>query len=276
MTNKNKQKILTLGPKYSYSYNVTYKKYNNKYEIICENQIENVFEKVSKNKNLIGIVPIENLINGNVRESFLALKKYKVKINKAYDFNIKHCLASQTKEFKEITSHPQAIAQSSEFLKTYRKNNINISTCNSTSKAMKIAKENQNYAGIGSELAAKEIGLKILATNIGNIENNITRFIEISQTETIPENSSNIKTSLIIEPKIDRSGLLFEILSIFKIKDINLTKIESIPNGKKIGEYIFYIDIDASLNKTKVQEAINFLKTIVNIHLFGSYKIEKI
>ena len=81
---------------------------------------------------------------------------------------------------------------------------------------------------------------------------------------------------MIITPTEDRAGLLFEILSVFEIKGINLTKIESMPTGNKMNDYIFYIDIDGALAEQRVQDAIMFLRTFVTVDVFGSYNIEEI
>lgn len=266
-----KSKILTLGPEFSYSYNLSKETYPDD-EIICLNSIEEVFERVSKDENLIGIIPVENMINGTVRETFISLRNYKVKITKAYDYGISHCLASQSNNFTKILSHPQALAQSSNFLKQFRDKNIKIEESSSTSKAFELAAENESIAAIGSKLGAKKYKLKIFNENIGNNSNNVTRFIEIRKNKI--ENIGQ-KTSMIIEPKEDRAGLLFEILAIFKIKDINLTKIESLPTGEKFGEYIFYIDVEASLTDKELLDAIKFLETFVNVYLFGSYDVDK-
>jgi len=262
-----------LGPKFSYSYNLSNQVYGDleDCEIVCKSSIEEVFENVKKHNNSIGIVPIENMINGSVRETFVCLKKYKLKISKSYDFGIHHVLASKSDSFKQILSHPQALAQSSNFLKQYREKGVEILEASSTSRAFELASQDENIAAVGSYVGAVNYNLDVLAKNIENNPNNVTRFIEIRNEE---ENGINgVKTSMIIEPKIDRAGLLFEILSIFKIKDINLTKIESLPTGEKMGEYIFYLDVEAKLSDKNLIDAITFLETFVGVYLFGSYDV---
>lgn len=266
------QKIIAaLGPEYSYSHNLTQQIYNKAKYILC-NTIENIFKEVSKNPKIIGIVPIENMINGTVRETFFALKNYKVKINKAYNYKIENCIASQTQDkFTKIITHPQPIGQCSEFLKQYRDKGIEIITTSSTSKAFQIAKENKDYAGIGSTIGAEQNKLTILHKNIGNNKYNQTRFIEISQQDI--QSKNNTKTSMMIEPQEDRAGLLFEILALFKIKNFNLTKIESIPTGNKLDTYIFYIEVDGNIENKDFKQTLDFLKTIAKVYIFGSYKV---
>lgn len=271
-----KKKVALLGPKYSYSYNVTNEVFGKDVDIIYCSNISDIFSCVCKDDSVLGMVPIENLINGNVRETLVGLKKNKVKIQKAFDYEIHCCLASQSDKFTKIVSHPQPIGQCSDYLKTYRDKGYDILECASTSRAMEMAKEDSSIAGIGSIVCANAQGLKIIDNNIENNSNNMTRFLLISQNEVKSSTLKNAKTSMMIEPNYDRAGLLFEILSVFKIKDINLTKIESIPTGNKIGEYLFYIDVQSDLKEKRMQDAIKFLETFVSVYLFGSYDVERV
>lgn len=192
------------------------------------------------------------------------------------DMPIHHCLASKSEKFTKIISHPQALAQCSRFLEEYKIKKIIIQESASTSKAMELASEDKEYAAIGSTLAAKNFGLKILKKDIENNHDNVTRFILISRNENFEFKSKNIRTSLMLIPKEDMPGLLFKMLSPFATAGINLTKIESIPTGKKFGEYIFYIEISGSIKENKIKTAIEFLKNMVNVDVLGSYEIEDV
>ena len=262
--------VYTLGPKFSYSYNLTAKQFPGQ-KIICLNNIESIFEKVNQEKNARGILPIENMLNGSVRESLLALKKYSVCIEKSFDMEIEHILAAQSKKYQKIISHPQSLAQCSDYLKN---KNCQIVETSSTSEAMFLASQDKTLAAIGNEEAVKYYGLVAIKRNISNKSQNITRFIEIKNAS---KKCSRVgtKTSMIITPREDRAGLLFEILSVFEIKKINLTKIESIPTGKKMNDYIFYLDIDGALEEKRIQDAVDFLETFVKVDVFGSYNIEE-
>jgi len=263
-------KIYTLGPKFSYSYNLAAKIFPIK-KIICLDNIDSIFRKISQEKNSRGIVPIENMLNGSVRESLLALKEYSICIEKSYDMRIEHVIAAQKRVYEKIISHPQPLAQCSQYL---QKNKWKIIEASSTSEAMLIASQDEKAAAIGSQEAANYYGLSIIKRNISNKSQNVTRFIEVRN--SLKKCSiAGIKTSMIIEPRQDRAGLLFEILSVFEIKKINLTKIESIPTGNRMNDYIFYLDIDGALEEKRVRDAIEFLKTFVKVDVFGSYNIEE-
>ena len=105
------------------------------------------------------------------------------------------------------------------------------------------------FAAVGSREAAEHYGLQIINERIEDHHDNATRFLVISlQENTMQENA---KTSLLLDPKEDRPGLLFHVLAPFAAQNINLAKIESLPSGKKMGEYLFYIEIDGDVRDKK-------------------------
>lgn len=265
-------KIAILGPKGSYCHIIAEMTFPKNEFLFC-NTIEDIFRVVSSKEVEQGISPIENMLQGTVREAIFALKRYKVKINALYHLPIHHCLAALSPNFKKIISHPQAIGQCSAFLENYRKKGMLIEEVSSTSKAMEIASKDKECAAIGSSLAAKEFNLTVLKTSIEDNHDNLTSFILISNKEN-PINKSHSRSSILIHPLKDRPGLLYEILAIFKIKDINLTKIESIPSGKKIGDYLFFIEIEGNLHDENVKSALEFLRSIHEVYPFGSYEVK--
>lgn len=263
------EKIIVLGPQYSYSYNLA-SEYYSEDKLVCVDNIGDVFKEVSKNKDCKGIVPIENMLNGSVRETFLNLRKYPLIILRAFDYKIENILASNNERYSKIVSHAQPLAQCSDFIRAQK--DIEVIETSSTSKAMKLASEDESCAAIGNKKSAEHYGVKIINTEISNKDLNITRFVEISQTKPV-DFKAGAKTSMMIKPLEDRAGILFEILSVFRIKNINLTKIESIPTGVKMNDYVFYLDIDGSLEEKRIIDAIEFLRTFVEVNVFGSYEI---
>jgi len=258
-----------LGPQYSYSYNLA-SEYYTESEIVCVQSIGKVFKEVAEHADHKGVVPVENMINGSVRETFLYLEKYQLKIVRAFDYQIENILASNSAKYTKIASHAQPLAQCSEYIQSV--DGIEIVEASSTSAAMQLAAEDDSVAAIGNTKAAQHYGVSVVKTDICNKERNVTRFIEISQ-NTYESEDVRDKTSIMIRPREDRAGILFEILSIFHIKNINLTKIESIPTGAKMNDYIFYIDIEGDLKEQRIADALRFLKTFVEVETFGSYSV---
>ena|SRR3989344_4928737 len=263
-------KIAVLGPDYSYSHLVSMNIFPTEKLILCS-KIEEVFKLVADKKVEKGVIPIENMLQGSVRESILGLLKYKVKIHEAYTVAIRHCIAGKSKQYTKIISHPQALGQCSTFLA-----GKNIVETSSTSKAMETAAQDESFAAIGSKEAAEHYGLNILQEGIVDNPDNVTQFLVISAEEkniSDKEMSGKARTSLLLKPKEDRPGLLFMLLAPLAAQNINLVKIESLPSGKKMGEYFFYMEIDAHVQEERVKSALEFLRNNVEVHSLGSYEV---
>lgn len=260
-------KAALLGPEYSYSHLLAMKIFSREELSLCS-RIEDVFKEVVEHQAVKGIIPLENMLQGSVRESIMALLRYKdnIRINQGYTVNIHHCLAAKKNDYVKIISHPQALAQCSAFL-----SGKEIIESSSTAKAMEIAADDDTLAAVGSREAAEHYGLQIINERIEDHCDNATRFLVISlQENTMRENA---KTSLLLDPKEDRPGLLFYILAPFAAQNINLAKIESLPSGKRMGEYLFYIEIDGDVRDKKVKAALDFLKHSIDIYPLGSYDV---
>lgn len=256
-----------LGPAYSYSDLVARKVFPEQ-ELFHLYSIRDIFTMIESGGAEKAIIPIENMIHGSVRESIMGLLRHPVKINQAYTFQIHHCLAAQKKSYEIITSHPQALGQCSSFI---AKQGKDIEDCDSTAMAMRKASLYPRYAAIGSPEAAEHYGLRVWYDNIEDNHDNVTRFFAISLEETIAKEKA--RTSLILRPKEDRPGLLFDVLAPFKLQNINLVKIESLPSGKKMEEYAFYLEIDGNTQERRVQKALQFLEDSIEVTSLGSYNV---
>lgn len=257
--------IAALGPEHSYTHIAAQAAFDG--NIILTRSIKAAFEKVLKGEAEAALVPVENMLHGSVRETLLGLLQ-EVGIAAAYTMPIHHCIAAQGK-YDKIASKQEALNQCEKKLAEIGKPTISTS---STSEAFKLATNDPSIAAIGAKKAAEHYGLTILAENIEDNPSNKTTFIEIRKQGGTQGN----RTSLAIMPHEDRPGLLFEILSVFKIKNINLTKIESIPTGNKLGEYNFFVEIDGNAKHKNVQDALRFLETIVRVKNLGSYKMTQL
>lgn len=261
------RKIYVLGPAFSYSYNLAVKKYAN-WEIICCESITEAIKQAMQDESTRALVPVENMLGGSVRETLFGLQKKNAQIVQVIDYEINNVIAAQKSSFKKVASHSQALDQCNNFIQKRKLEKIEMTA---TSKAMELAAEDEEVAAIGSPEAAQHYGLKVISQKISNKANNTTRFLEIKRANQGKERAAGEKTSLIITPKEDRAGLLFEILSVFQVKKINLTKIESMPTGRKMNDYLFYLEIEGALKDKEVKEAINFLRTWMKVDVFGSY-----
>lgn len=263
-------RIAVLGPAGTFSHEAALK-YDKNAEMIFVNSIWDVFEVVEQGKADSGIVPVENSIEGVVGTALDAFVRTDKKIKQEIIIPIRHCLcgSGRIEDMKEVYSHPQALGQCRSILRSL---NAKIFQANSTAAAAEeVAKANgTKKACICSRLAAKTYGLKIIKEDVQDEKNNMTRFFVINSTDAEP--TGNDKTSLAVFPQNDRPGLLYEILGVFSKRKINLTRIESSPSRKKLGEYIFFIDIEGHRKDKLINEALQELKRgIKKVKIFGSY-----
>ena len=192
-----------------------------------------VFRSVELEEVDYGVLPIENSIEGSVNQVYDLFLKHCLEICGEVILKITYCLIANPNadlnSIRRVYSHPQALAQCSNFLEKLMRKAI--PTYN-TAGSVKIIKEEdtEDTAAIASERAAEIYGMKILAKNISNIPDNFTRFLIISK-EDAPQSGSD-KTSIIFSIK-HVPGTLYEALGVFARRRINLTKIESRPAKEK-------------------------------------------
>lgn len=218
-----------------------------------------------------GVVPIENSVEGSVGATLDLLRESNVKIAGEILLPVRHCLLAKGKlsDIRVICSHPQALAQCRKFVKThFRKAETREAL--STTQAARMASEDAGIGAIASEEAAKVYDLKILMKNIQDYRENTTRFIVIGKKSPAP--SGKDKTSILVYLEKDRPGALYEILKEFAVRKINLTKIESRPAKRAIGEYFFYIDCEGHEKDKLVKGALGEIsKKVYSLKVLGSY-----
>jgi len=273
-------KIAYLGPQGTFTEEAL-----NKYisDIKSEDEIEKipyatmqeVIKSVDRGETVEGIVPIENSLEGsvNITLDFLTFES-EAKIIREITIPIRHSLIGKEKvavsKIKKIISHPHATAQCKNFISAYLKD-TEIIAANSTAEAIKMLQETDNsVAAIGTETAAKIYGLKIIKKDIEDNKENKTRFIFLGN--SIQAKTGKDKTSIVCFLKEDRPGSLFTILKEFAERNINLTRLESRPAKKDLGDYVFLIDIDGHLHDREIFEALEVLrKTVYLVKILGSY-----
>ena len=239
--------------------------------------ITQVIEYVDKNENILGVIPVENSIEGAVREAIDCLIKAKnpdLQYLAEYIMPIRHCLLSKNTEINSITgliSHPQAIGQCLGFIHEKLPKNIDIVKATSTAKSAALLNEYPlTYAAIGSAKTAELYNLNILEKNINDDPTNQTRFILIGKYKT--SNTGNDKTSLAFSTE-NKPGMLLEALKVFQNYNINLSYIDSRPSKIKFGEYTFLVDFDGHVSDEIIDKAIDELKEKTSyFRIVGSYE----
>ncbi len=266
--------IGTLGPEGSFSEKAA-KQWNNKAELQYYDDIFDTVDALLRNEVDYSIVPIENSIEGSITLTLDLLMEQKLIITGEVIVQIEHCLLSIGKrdEIKVIMSIPQALSQCKKYIKKNFKN-IEVRSTLSTSQAAKLASESKHIAAIASRESAMIYGLEILDENIQDMNENFTRFIVIGK--AVPPPTGNDQASLSVYLEKNRPGALYEILGEFANKGIDLTKIESRPTKKVLGDYLFYIDLKGHIEDRIIKDAIGKVKGKVGmLKILGSYPAAK-
>ncbi len=242
------------------------------------NGLHSVIKSIAYNNCDAAVVPIENSVEGGVTATLDALWKFPdININKAIVLPIKHALISngEMSNISEVLSHPQALAQCSEWLSENLPNAITLPT-NSTSEAVNMVNGSKFRAAIGSKSLIKIEGLKELAFPINDVPGNCTRFVLISK-----ESNSGLANiaSFAFSLLSNKPGALLEAINYIADFGFNMSKIESRPSKRELGEYIIYIDLEIKNqdNFGNFLELKNNLKPLCeNFIDFGCYFSENV
>lgn len=274
------RKLLFLGPNGSYS-DFAKNKFIDAFNINCVStnlkSISSVIKalKDENSEDIVAVIPIENSIEGIVRETLdnlSSLKKEGIKIIAETTMNIEHSLIGhcKLKDIKIIRSHPQALAQCKQFIHANFPDTLIEEATLSTSAAIKSLNEkDKSVAAIGSPECAKMYNVPIIKENINDEENNKTRFILLGK--FLAPQTGKDKTSITFSTE-NKAGALSKILTILDSYNINMSYIDSRPSKKELGEYIFYIDFEGHILDEKIQMAFADIKPLVKMfHIIGSY-----
>jgi len=244
-------------------------------DLVSFDSILDVLDAVEKNVVNIGVVPIENSIEGPVGVTLdLLVHDYDLKIKREIIIPISHNLLinpdADISDVRFVYSHIQALSQCRKFTEGL---GVVVNATPSTSAAAEMVKGKRNSGAIGTKRAAKIYGLKIAASDIQDYKNNVTRFVVIDKNDH--DKTGNDKTSIVFSIMEDRPGGLYEILEVFADNSINLTKIESRPSKEKLGSYIFFVDFEGHRSDKLIGYILNIIRSKVGyIKVLGSYPTE--
>ena len=220
-----------------------------------------------------GVLPIENSSNGSVRAVYDLLQDHRLSVVRSTRLCIRHELLAlpgvKLSDITEIYSHEQAIGQCSQFLNGL--NGVRVIPCDNTAVAAKMVAErgDRHAAAISSHPCAALYGLECVSDDIQDSDNNYTRFICVSKDPAIYAGANRI--SLIIATE-NRPGALYEILSKLAALGINMTKLESCPVTGRNFEFIFFLELEASVKDPSVLAMLEEMeRCCANFLFLGSY-----
>jgi len=244
--------------------------------LACES-FDGVFRAVSTGKATHGILPVENSIGGSIHRNYDLLIEHDLPIVGEVELPIRHHLlalpGTTIEHVQRIYSHPQALAQCERFLKELP--NVRVTPTYDTAGSAKLIREQAlaDAAAIASERAAQVFELETLRSDIQDYSDNITRFLLISR--TAEADAAADKTTLVFS-LANAPGALFKALSVFALRDIDLTKIESRPIRGRPWEYLFYVDIPVSRQDLRCARALvhlaEFARTLRTLGSYPSWK----
>ncbi|XP_057449056.1 arogenate dehydratase/prephenate dehydratase 2, chloroplastic-like [Lotus japonicus] len=277
------------GVRGAYSESAAQKAYPNCEAVPCE-QFDTAFEAVERWLVDRAVLPIENSLGGSIHRNYDLLLRHRLHIVGEVKYAVHHCLMAnhgvKLEDLNRVLSHQQALAQCEN---TLTKLGLVREAVDDTAGAAKhIAFHKIQDAGAVASSAAAEIyGLNILAQDIQDDSDNVTRFLMLAREPIIPGTDRPFKTSIVFSLE-EGPGMLFKALAVFALRQINLTKIESRPlrkqplrasddngNGSKYFDYLFYVDFDASMADQSAQNALRHLKEFATfLRVLGSYPLD--
>jgi prephenate dehydratase len=240
-------------------------------------RITDVLDAAEKGRVDIGFVPIENAIDGTVNATLDGLVfDYDLLIQREVVVDIHlHLMATPGTDLGKVTrvhSFPVALAQCQKFLDEHLPG-VDQAAANSTADAARVLGEHPEPGGaaIAPRVAAELYGLEILAEDVEDHPENKTRFVSVAALG-IPAPTGHDRTSVVCFQRADRPGSLHEILGQFSARNINLTKLESRPTKRGLGDYCFLIDLSGHLGHEVVADCLRVLHAeMAGVKFLGSY-----
>jgi prephenate dehydratase len=225
-----------------------------------------------------GITPVENSIEGTVGAVMdMLVKDVNLMIREEIVLPVFQYLLAQPgiklSQITDIVSHPQAIDQSKNFIRKKLPKavlHLSYSTADAAMRVSSSGSKKRNFAAIGAKGLTKLYGLSVIAEKINDYPDNSTRFIVLSKKDHA--RTGNDKTSIVFSIAKDKPGGLYDILGEFARRNINLTKVESRPSKRALGDYFFFIDLEGHRSQKGVADALSLIKKrVAFFKLLGSY-----
>jgi len=242
-------------------------------ETVPVEQFEDVFSAVASGRTSHGLLPVENSTGGSIHRVYDLLLEHDLPIVAETELQVVHHLVAlpgtELPQIRRVCSHPQALAQCEAFLRSLPDIEI-VATYDTAGSARLIRDQNlTNTAAVASARAAELFGLHIVRSAIQDYRDNITRFLLVAR-DPQPIGTPD-KTSVVFALP-NAPGALFKALSVFALRDIDLTKLESRPMRGRPWEYLFYVDLAAGRADVRCGRAIVHLAESARwVKTLGSY-----
>lgn len=243
--------------------------------------IAQTLRSVAEYQTQLAVVPVENSIEGSVTMTLDTLWQLEnLQIQQALILPIAHMLITDATELatvRRIYSHPQALSQCQKWLEQFVPQ-AELIPANSTTEALQYIQAEPNVGVIASRRAAELHKLAVRVNNIQDHPDNCTRFLIVANDQSAPQipkqTAGQSYTSVAFSVPANLPGALVKPLQIFADRQLNLSRIESRPSKRSLGDYVFFVDIEANLATAAVQSAMADLTPHTEVlKIFGSYTV---
>ena len=264
-----------LGPETTFSHQAALRLFGRSATFRPLETIEDVFANVERGDCQRGVVPVENAFAGSLHDTLDLFRKYDLRICAESLLRVRYNLLTNAYDLGKIVclyAHPKAVEQCKSWLLNHLPE-IAVKKVESSSKAAIMASEDPEAAALGGHLSAKTYGVKILAEDIEDHPDNVTRFFAVSRNDC--PGTGNDKTTILFSVN-HRPGALYEALKVLAKRKINMSKIESRPLRTRGWEYLFFIDIEGHRDDHEIELSLSKMKDkCEEFKIIGSYPTAK-
>lgn len=265
------QRVVYLGPEGTFSYFAGIEYLGHTTELIPQPNLLAVFQAVAGKEAELGVIPLENSLQGSVGQSLDMFLRFEVYIQAEVFCRISHCLLSAAENINQVRtvySHPQALEQCSNWLATHLSHATIVPTESTAAAARKVSGDPYS-AAIGHVKLGEMLGLNVLSRRIEDLPDNWTRFFVIGPTQQPGGNQD--KTSLLFTLP-DRPGALVNVLDMLAKQGINMKKLESRPLRAEKWKYVFFVDVECDLTRDQYRDMLKQLSELCHtVRILGSY-----
>ena len=246
-------------------------------ELLPQQGIRAVVQALASGRCDAAVVPVENSVEGGVTAALDALWEHPdLSVARALVLPIRHALlgSGPLEGISEVLSHPQALAQCSQWLSDQVPTALQLPT-SSTAEAARLVRGSRFRAAVASQQAAAEHGLEVLAYPINDVAGNCTRFLLLRRGKAA---ATGQLATVAFSLRANRPGALLEALDCFAQRQLNMSHIESRPSKREMGEYIFFVDLElvdgAEADAVKAVLA-DLTPLCEHLALFGAYPLHQ-
>jgi prephenate dehydratase len=242
-------------------------------DFVPQQGIRAVIQALAGGDCALAVVPVENSVEGGVTSCLDALWEHPdLAVARALVLPIRHALVGSgpVEAISEVLSHPQALAQCSQWLAEHLPQALQLPT-SSTAEAARLVRGSRFRGAIASREAAAEHDLDVLAYPINDVPGNCTRFLLLRRGE---RSHQGPHASLAFSLHSNQPGALLEALGCFARQGLNMSRIESRPSKREMGEYIFFVDLELPEGAAPLDAALADLTPLCeHLALFGAYPL---